>query len=66
MYPVEFEIKDTPESNNGASDLDLLLSTKRDGQLHTSINDKCDDFPFSGSNIPSSPVYVIFISQLLR
>ena len=46
------------------------MSIGRDGQLHTSIYDKRDDFnfhitnfPFLSSNIPSSPV---FISQLIR
>ena len=73
MYPVELEIKDTTESNTSASYLDLLLSIGRDGQLHTSIYDKRDDFnfhiinfPFLSSNIPTSPVYGVFISQLIR
>ena len=73
MYPVELEIKDTTESNNSASYLDLLLSIGRDGQLHTSIYDKSDDFnfhitnfPFLSSNIPTSPAYCVFISQLIR
>ena len=51
----------------------LLLSIGRDGQLHTSIYDKRDDFnfhitnfPFVSSNIPSSPAYGVFISQLIR
>ena len=64
MYPVELEIKDTTESNTSASNLDLLLSIGRDGQLHTSIYDKRDDFnfhitnfPFLSSNIPTSPAY---------
>ena len=58
----ELEIKDTTESTTSASYLDLLLSIGRDGQLHTSIYDKRDDFnfhitnfPFLSSNIPSSP-----------
>ena len=53
--------------------LDLLLSIGRDGQLHTSLYDKRNDFnfhitnfPFLGSNIPSSPAYGVFISQLIR
>ena len=73
MYPVELEIKDTTESNTSASYLDLLLSIGRDGQLHTSIYDKRDDFnfhitnfPFLGSNIPTWPAYGVFISQLIR
>ena len=73
MYPVELEIKDTTESNTSASYLDLLLSIGRDGQLHTSIYDKRDDFnnqitnfPFLSSNIPTSPAYGVFISQHIR
>ena len=73
MYPAELEIKDTTESTTSASYLDLLLSMGRDSQLHTSIYDKRDDFnfhitnfPFLSSNIPSSPAYGVFISQLIR
>ena len=58
---------------SSASYLDLLLSIGRDGQLHTSIYDKRDDFnfhitnfPFLSSNIPSSPAYGVYISQLIR
>ena len=64
MYPAELEIKDTIESTTSASYVDLLLSIGRDGQLHTSIYDKRDDFnfhitnfPFLSSNILSSPAY---------
>ena len=64
MYPAELEIKDTTESNTSASYLDILLSIESDGQLHTSLYDKRDDFnfhitnfPFLSSNIPSSPAY---------
>ena len=73
VYSVELQIKDTTESNTSASYLDLLLSIERDGQLHTSIYDKRDDFsfhitnfPFLSSNIPTSPVNGVFISQLIR
>ena len=73
MYPAELEIKDTTDSTTSASYLDILLSIGRDGQLHTSIYDKRDDFnfhitnfPFLSSNIPSSPAYGVFISQLIR
>ena len=73
MYPPELEIKDTTESNTSASYLDLLLSIGRDGQLHTSLYDKCDDFyfhitnfPFLSSSIPSSPAFGGFTSQLIR
>ena len=50
----------------------FLLLTGRGGQLHTSIYDKRDDFnfhithfPFLSSNIPTSPAYGVFISQLI-
>ena len=73
MYPAELEINDTTESNTSASYLDLLLSIESDGQLRTSLYDKRDDFnfhitnfPFLSSNIPSSPAYGVFISQLIR
>ena len=77
MYPPELEIKDTTESNTSASYLDLLLSIGRDGQLHTSLYDKRDDFnfhitfhitnfPFLSSNIQSSLAYGVFISQIIR
>ena len=73
MYPAELEIKNTTESNTSASYLDLLLSIESDGQLCTSLYDKHDDFnfhitnfPFLSSNIPSSPAYGVFISQLIR
>ena len=66
----ELEIKDTTESNISASYLDLLLSIGRDGQLHTSLYDDFNfhitNFPFLRSNIPSSPAYAVFISQLIR
>ena len=73
MYPAELEIKNQTESNTSASYLDLLLSIGRDGQLRTSLYDKRDDFnlhitnvSFLSNNIPSSPAYGVFISQLIR
>ena len=73
MYPPELVIKDTTESNTSSSYLDLLLSIGSDGQLHTVLYDKRDDFnfhvtnfPFLSGNIPSSPAYGVFISQLIR
>ena len=73
MYLAELEIKDTTESNTSVSYFDLLLSIEGDGQLRTSFYDKRDDFnfhitnfPFLSSNIPSSPAYSVFISQLIR
>ena len=71
MYPAELEVKDTKESITSTSYLDLLLSIGKDGKLHTSIYDRRDDFnynitnfPFLSRNIPSSPAYGVFITQL--
>ena len=51
----------------------IFLSIGRDGQFHNSLYDKRDNFnfhvtnfPFLSSNIPSSPAYGVFISQLIR
>ena len=73
MYSVELEVKESTESNTFASYLDLLKSSGRNGQLHNSFYDKLNDFsfhitnfPFLSSNIPSSTVYGVFISQLIR
>ena len=73
MYPAELEIKDTTESTTSASYIELPLSIWSDGQLHTSIYDKRDDFNFHitnftllSSNISFLPAYGVFISQLIR
>ena len=70
MYPIELEIKGTTESNTSDSYLDLPLSIGRDGQLHTFIYDKRDDFnfyitnfPFLSSNIPASVAYAMQLSN---
>ena len=62
-----------PGPKSSAAYLDLLLSIGRDGQLRTSIYDKRVDFnfhitnfPFLSCNIPASPAYGVFISQLIR
>ena len=73
MFPAELEMKDTTESNTSTSYLDLLLSIESDDELRNSLYDKRDEFnfhitnfPFLSSNIPSSPAYGVFISQLIR
>jgi hypothetical protein len=73
IYPNELEIKDTTESRNSASYLDLQLEFDCQGNLHTRLYDKRDDFDFAivnfphlTSNIPSSPAYGVYISQLIR
>ncbi|KAK3083072.1 hypothetical protein FSP39_013191 [Pinctada imbricata] len=73
IYPSELEVKETTETNNSASYLDIMLSYDTDGHMNTSLYDKRDDFnfsvtnfPFLSSNIPSSPANGVFISQLIR
>ena len=73
IYPQELEIKNTTDSRNSASYLDLLLKFDHNGNLHTRLYDKRDDFDFNivnfphlSSNIPSSPAFGVYISQLIR
>ena len=73
MYPVELEIQRHNREHHFCFIPGFILSIGSDGQLHTSINDKRDDFnfhitnfPFLSSNIPTSPAYGVFISQLIR
>ena len=71
MYLAELEVKDTTKGTHFASYIDLLLSIEKNRQFPTSIYDKRDDFsfhittcPFLSINLPSSPIYGVFISQL--
>jgi hypothetical protein len=73
IYPDELEIKDTTESDKSASYLDIFLNIDSSGRLTTSLYDKRDDFdftivnfPFLCSNVPHSPAYGVYISQLIR
>ena len=73
IYPSELEIKETTDTPTSASYLDLYLYIDDSGHLKSKIYDKRDDFdfpivnfPFLGSNIPSSPAYGVYISQLIR
>ena len=73
IYPPELEIKETTDTASSASFLDLYLEFNDSGQLSTKIYDKQDDFNFKiinfpnmCSNIPASPAYGVYISQLIR
>ena len=53
--------------------LDCLLEINKSGKLSTKLYDKRDDFnfpivnfPFLCGNIPASPSYGVFVSQLIR
>ena len=61
------------DTASSASFLDLYLEFDDSGQLSTNIYDKRDDFNFKiinfpnmCSNIPASPAYGVYISQLIR
>jgi hypothetical protein len=73
IYPNELEIKDTTECSTSASYLDVLLKLNTNGKLTTQLYDERDDcnfsivnFPYLCCNIPTSPVYGVYISQLIR
>ena len=66
-------LKVTTDRASSASFLDLYLEFDDSGQLSTKIYDKRDDFNFKiinfpnmCSNIPASPAYGVYISQLIR
>ena len=68
IYPNYLEIKDTTDSHNSATYLEI----DNGGRLETKLYDKRDDFtfpivtfPFISSNIPASPVYAVYISQFM-
>jgi len=70
---VELVVKDTTDSPNPASYLDLDLEHDINGTLTTKLYDERDDFnfpivnyPFLDSNISSSSRYGVYMSQLIR
>jgi len=70
---MEIVVKDTTDSPNSASYLDLYLENDINGTLTIKLDNKRDDFhfpivnyPFFDSNIPSSPAYGVYMSQLIR
>ena len=72
IYPTELEIKETIDSPRFVNFVGLRLEIDN-RKLVTSLFDKRDDFdfnivnyPFLSSNIPSSPAYCVFVSQLIR
>jgi hypothetical protein len=73
IYPSELTIKDTTKSSTSASYLDVLLELDTNCNITTRLYDKQDDFNFSTvnfpylcSNIPASPAYGVYISQLIQ
>jgi hypothetical protein len=73
MYPNELKVKDTTDTKKSASYLNIHLEIDNGGRLKIKLDDKRDDFTFLivnflfiSSNIPASPAYGVFISQLIR
>ena len=71
MQP-QVHLKETTISDSEVSYLDLHLSLL-DGNVTSKLHDKRDDFDFETinfsyliSNIPATPAYDVYISQLIR
>ena len=72
IYPTELQLNKASSSDTEAPFLDLDLSITN-GTVSTKIYDKRDyyklekvNFPFLGGDVPCSPSYVVYISQLIR
>ena len=72
IYPRELELKETTESVNNCSYLDLFLFKDENDRFKSKIYDKRDDFsfrivnyPFLDSNIPVRPAYGVYVSRLV-
>jgi hypothetical protein len=73
IYPIEFEIKNTIDTDRSASYIDLHLEIDSRGRLRRKLYDKRDDFnvpivnfPFICSNFSTAPAYGVYISQMIR
>ena len=73
LYPSQFNVERTNQSDNLASYLDLTFTIEKDERRSTKLYDKRDDFdfhivnfPFVSSNITSGPSYGVYISQFIR
>ena len=72
IYPTELQLDKANSSDTEAPVLDLNLSITN-GIVSSKINDKRDDFnfeivnfPFLDGDVPRSPSYGVYISQLIR
>ena len=73
IYLNELEVKDTTDTQQSASYIDLHLEIDNGRRLKTKLYDKRDDvtfpivsFSFISSNIPASPARGAYISQLIH
>ena len=72
IYPTELQLNEAISSDTEAQFLDLNLSITN-GIVSSKIYDKQDDFnfeivnfPFLDGDVPRSPSYGVYISQLIR
>ena len=72
IYPTELQLNKANSSDTEAPFLDLNLSVTN-GIVSSKIHDKQDDFnfeivnfPFFDGDVPCSPSYGVYISQLIR
>ena len=70
IYPPSLELKETTDSLDGTSYLDLYLFKDNNGCISRRLYDKRDDYnfaivnyPFLDSNIPEGPAYGTYISR---
>jgi hypothetical protein len=73
IYPIEFEIKNTTDTDRSVSYNDLHLEIDSRDRLRRKPYDKRDDFnvpivnfPFICSNFSTAPAYGVYISQMIR
>ena len=73
MDPSELNVEKANRLDDQANYVDLTFIIGNNNRLHTRLYDKRDDFnflivhfPFLSCNIPSGPLYGMYISQLLR
>ena len=72
IYPSSLELKETTDSPDGTSYLDLYLFKDNNGFISRRLYDKRDDYnfaivnyPFMDSNIPEGPAYGTYMSRLI-
>ena len=65
IYPIELQLNKANSSDTEAPFLDLNLSITN-GIVASKIYDKLENFNFENVNVPRSPSYGVYISQLIR
>ena len=73
LHPSQLTVEKANTSDDLANYLDLTFIIESNNRLYAKLCDKRDDFdfhivnfPFLLNNIPSSPSYGVYISQLIR